>query len=70
MPAVEAIIWKLLNKDSSLHFGQECAATATWTLFVMILSVAANLARLDGYIPIGFLCGFPFVIQVPELKFI
>jgi hypothetical protein len=39
----------------------------------MILSVAANLARLDDYIPIGFLCGFPFVIQIlakyiPTLK--
>lgn len=70
MPAVEALIWKLLNKDSCLHFGRECTSVATWTLFVMLFRIAAILARLDDYIPMGVLCAFPFIIQVIKLSFI
>lgn len=64
MPAVEAIVWKLLNKEVSVHFGTECAAVATWTVIVMVIRFVLQLAKIIDYVPLGLVFAFPLIIQV------
>jgi hypothetical protein len=64
MPAVEAIVWKLLNKEVSVHFGTECAAVATWTVIVMVIRFVLQLAKIIDYVPVGLIFAFPLIIQV------
>lgn len=66
MPAVEAVVWKLLNKEVSVHFGTECAAVATWTVIVMVIRFVLQLAKIIDYVPVGLIFAFPLIIQVSD----
>lgn len=65
MPAIEAILWRILNKGSCIQFGKDCGGAACWTIFSMSLAYLLHYSPvMESFVPKGLIFGFPCLIQV------